>query len=1073
MPAEWKADVPTLELLNRMVTDPFPLGIRSGPLEQSFQRDIYFDSADWALRRRGVSCRFRTRLDDRRILTLRTTGRWEGGVALALPQTFEADVPELEGEQALAGTSDPARRLRALIEPGQLLPRIQFETERRVRRSQPGWFSRGRYEVVYDVVTVRSQQFVQKFQELKLRELARGRPRLERIAQAFQEGYGLRPLLVGKQDRAEKLLRDLEAEGLARAARGGREVAVIAVDAGSVAMVAESAALTLPTRRGSGEEVCRELLRVYFGSADWQVRFLSTAPAGLTRPLLEVWEARRVAGGRAPGDEGRVQWLPFAELLAAAGSPGLRDPRTLAALTVAARSDAFAARVPLAEPVQPVGSPEGGTRRSSERRVRLSDVAIRTPTAALEGPNTDHFLNADLSLLQFNGRVLALAEDPSVPLLARLRFLSIFSANLDEFFMVRVAAMKRAVAEGLARSGDDSLAAEEELQVVSIRVRALLERQARCFTEACRPALAAHGFRILAWRDLSSTQQEFLRRYFMEQIFPSMTPQALTRAPGHPFPLIPNLRLSLAVVVRDSRGGPTHFAYVKVPDTVPRFVQLQDGAGFVPVEELIRAHLHLVYPGRVVEEGYAFRVTRGADLELDEHHATSLLQAIEEETKRRPYGAAVRLEVAAEMPPAVRELLLRELQFEEATPAGSLEPDDLYEAQGLVDFGGLRELARVPLPGLDYPTHQGDTPIEPERSVFAVLAERDVLVHHPYDAFEATVQRFLVEAADDPDVIAIKQTLYRAGGRSAIVDALVRAAGRGKEVFVFVELKARFDEERNIEWARKLEQAGIRVVYGLVELKTHAKTALVVRREPGGIRRYVHIGTGNYNAATAAIYTDLGLLSSDPALGADVNDLFNELSGSSRPPQADFRRILVAPNYLVQRLLALIAREADHARAGREARIRVKVNGLADPDVVEALYRASQAGVDVALVVRGVCTLRPGVVGLSERIRVVSVLGRFLEHARIYHFTNGGADEYYIGSADWRPRNLRQRVEVVTSVTDEVSRTRLDGILEAELADPTAWDLEPDGTYRRRIPEPGADRRSSQERLLRVAGSPA
>jgi len=466
-------------------------------------------------------------------------------------------------------------------------------------------------------------------------------------------------------------------------------------------------------------------------------------------------------------------------------------------------------------------------------------------------------------------------------------------------------------------------------------------------------------------------------------------------------------------------------------------------------------------------------VTRGADLELDEHSAVSLLQVIEEETKRRPYGATVRVEIAGEMPESVQELLLRELQFEEAAAGSPPGAGDLYAAEGLLDLGAVRELARLPLPELDYPPHRGGAPIEAGRSIFAILAERDILVHHPYDAFEATVQRLVTEAADDPDVVAIKLTLYRAGGRSEIVAALLRAAGRGKEVFVFVELKARFDEERNIEWAKKLEEAGIRVVYGLVELKTHAKTALIVRREPDGIRRYVHIGTGNYNAATAAIYTDVGLLSADPELGADLNDLFNELSGSSRPPQTAFRRILVSPTYLANRLIELIDREAAHARAGRAAWIRAKLNGLADPEVITALYRASQAGVDVGLVVRGVCTLRPGVVGLSERIRVISVLGRFLEHARIYAFANGDAAEYYIGSADWRPRNLRHRVEVVTPVRDAGGRNRLAAILAAELDDPTAWDLDPDGVYHRRAPLPGGDPRSSQERLLGPAGATA
>jgi len=1070
MTPEWKAEVPTLDLLNRMAADALPLGLRSGPVEPFFQRDIYFDSADWTLRRRGVSCRFRIRVDDRRILTLRTVGRWEGGVPLVLPQTFEADVSELEGAQALTGTSDPARRLRSLIEPSLLLPRIQFETERRLRHTRAGWFSRGRYEVVYDVVTVRSQQMALAFQELKIRELARGRPGLDRLARAFQEQYGLRPLLVGKVDRAAKVLRDLESGALAQVARGGREVAVVAVEEGSVAMLAESTSLTLPVRGGKGEETCREILRACFGSADGQVRFLGTAPGGLagTRPLLEVWLAR-VAGGRSAGVAGRVQWVPFEDLLAAAGSPGLRDPRTLAALTVAARSDVLADRTRAHEPAR-----DAAPRQTSERRVRLSEYALRPPVADIDRPTAEHFLNGDLSLIEFNARVLELAEDTSIPLLARIRFLAILSANLDEFFMVRVGALKRAMAKGSQLEvGAGGLAADEQLHAIAIRVRALLERQARCFTDACVPALAAHGVRILRWTDLTAAQQELLRRYFTEEAFPFITPQAMTRAPGHPFPLIPTLRLSLAVVVRDAPGGPMHFAYLKVPEMLPRFVKLADGSGFVPVEDVIRANLGLVYPGRFVEEAYPFRVTRGADLELDEHHAVSLLQVIEEETKRRPYGAAVRVEVAGDMPEAVRELLLRELQFEEAAASSPPGAGDVYAAGSLLDLGGLRELTRLPLPELDYPPHQGGAPIEAGRSIFAILAERDILVHHPYDAFETTVQRLLVEAADDPDVVAIKLTLYRAGGRSEIVEALLRAAGRGKEVFVFVELKARFDEERNIEWAKKLEQAGIRVVYGLVELKTHAKTALIVRREPDGIRRYVHIGTGNYNAVTAAIYTDVGLLSADPALGADLNDLFNELSGSSRPPQSAFRQILVSPTYLATRLVELIDREAAHAGAGREARIRAKLNGLTDPEIITALYRASQAGVDVALVVRGMCTLRPGVVGLSERIQVVSVLGRFLEHARVYAFANAGDAEYYIGSADWRVRNLRKRVEVVAPVQDPAARARLDAILTAELDDPTAWDLDADGAYRRRAPAPGRDPRSSQERLLDLASATA
>ena len=1064
MSSQWKGDVPGLELLNRIVAAALPLALRSGPLETFFQRDIYVDSADWALRRRGVNCRFRIRVDDRRILMFRTVGRPEDRGALSEAQTFTADVPDLEIEAALAGTSEPARRLRSLIEPALLTRRIQFETERRLRRTTRRLFARGSYEVRYDVVTVRSAQRAATFQELTVRELTSGRPGLEAVAQEFGARYGLRTLLVDKLDRAAKLLRELESGALAHDQSGTREVALVAVDGEGIAMLADARALTLPIRGGSGEEVCREILRSVFGSADGQLRFLGAAPGGASRPLLEVWLARNTTRARSRDDSDRLQWLPFGELLAGAGSPNLRDPRTLAALTVVARTEMLTQQ-------SGGGEPRGEPERPAQRR--LSDYARPSPLPTVGTPGTEHFLNADLSLIEFNARVLALAEDPAIPLLARIRFLSIFSANLDEFFMVRVAALKRAAVDRRGDANGDGLSVEEVLHAIAIRVRSLCERQARCWRDVCEPALAARGVVIRRWAALSGSQQETLRRHFADQIFPLITPQALTRAPGHPFPLIPNLRLSLAVMVRDSavdRGGALHFVYLKVPESAPRFVSITGGGDgeFVLIEDVIRANLGLLYPGRVVEGAYAFRVTRGADLGVDEHGASSLVQVIEEGTKRRPYGAAVRLEVAGDMPESLRELALRELQFEDAagdTPPGA---SDVYAAESLIDQGALRELARLPLPDQDYPVHRGAAPLPADRSVFERLAEGDVLIHHPYDAFEATITRFLVEAADDPKVVAIKITLYRVGADSAIIDALLRAAARGTEVFVFVELKARFDEERNIAWARKLEHGGIRVVHGLVELKTHTKTALVVRREAEGIRRYVHIGTGNYNAATAALYTDVGLLSADPALGADVNDLFNELSGSSRPPQAAFRRILVSPLYLAPRLIELIAQEARNARAGERARIRAKLNGLTDAEIITALYDASQAGVTIDLLVRGPCTLRPGVIGLSERIRVISVLGRFLEHSRILHFASNAAAQYYIGSADWRPRNLRYRVEVVTPVTDAECCRRLDAILDSGFSDPTAWELEPDGSYRRRQAAPGADARGSQERLLQV-----
>jgi polyphosphate kinase len=1061
---EWRGEVPTLELLNRMVLEPLPLGLRAQPTEQTFHRDVYFDAADWTLRRRGLTCRFRVQLDDRRRLTVRSLGRTEGAAVVVVPQTFDAEVEDLSGEQAIAGTSEPARRLRALIDPALLLPRLEFETSRRRRRTRPRLFVRARFECLYDVVTVRRHQLSQTFQEVKVRCLRPGRPELDAVAEALQRTYGLRSLLVGKFERAERLVRELEADDAARATRGQREIVLVALEEGAIALREGRGALVLPAARGSGEEGARHLLRDSFGSGDGQLRFLGLAPDLGNGSALEVWLARRVGGrGATPSSH---RWLPLGDVLARVGSPALREPRTLAALAVATRAGVLQSQSP--------SSPTAPPRlRPSEALLDSTDeTPVAPPAHDASRPAADQLLNEDLSTLAFNERVLELAEDAAVPWLERVRFLSILSGNLDEFFMVRVGAIARAVAAGETARSDDGLTPRGQLAAIALRLGPLLDRQARCWAAECRPALADRGIRILEWSELDATLLAAAQRYFAEQVFPVLTPQAITRAPGHPFPLIPNTRLCLAAVVRDPRGGALHFACVKMPDGLPRFVPLAADT-FVPIEDLVRGGLATLYPGRRLEGAYAFRITRSGELELDEGHVANLLRVVDEEAKRRPYGAVVRVEVERAMPQAVRDLLVRELQFEEGGDVSTLGSGDLYEADSLVDLGALREIAALPRPDLHYPPFQGRAPLPPDRSIFDVLKQGDVLVHHPYDAFTATVERFIAAAAGDPGVVAIKLTLYRAGGRSGIVDALARAARAGKDVFVFVELKARFDEERNVEWARKLEEAGIHVVYGLVNLKTHCKTALVVRREEDGVvRRYCHIGTGNYNAATAALYTDLGLLSADAALGADLNDLFNELSGSSRPPESPYRQLLVAPSHMLSRFLAMIDREVQHVRAGRGGRIRVKVNGLADRDIILALYRAAQAGVEIEISCRGICSLRPGVPGLSERIRVVSVLGRFLEHARIFHFVNGGEPEYYIGSADWRPRNLRRRVEVVTPILQPDCRQRLDAILSTELDDPTAWQLRPDGRYERHG-SPGGDARGAQQRMMELTAAGA
>ena len=619
--------------------------------------------------------------------------------------------------------------------------------------------------------------------------------------------------------------------------------------------------------------------------------------------------------------------------------------------------------------------------------------------------------------------------------------------------MTQVGALKQLVALGRAGPSADGLRPQETLDAIAVRLRPLLARQHRAFRTLCHDELDPRGVGIARWAELSPADQTRLREWGTDRLLPFLTPKALTRAPGHPFPLVGDRRIAVLVALRDhpGGGGPVHYAHVEVPEALPRFVPLDDGRRFLPVEDLVRATLDLLYPDREVVAAHAFRITRSGDLQLDEASTANFLQAIEEELARRQLRPVVRIEIEAGTPPALQQLLQRELRFEESERESTLSPADVYEAQGPLDLGSLLEIA-ASLPVPDYPPFTPREPFATARPLVEQLDERDVLVHHPYDAFSGSFERFVTEAAADPDVAAIKLTLYRPGGPSAIGDALRRAAAGGKDVSVLVEVKARFDEARNIEWARSLERDGIHVVTGLVSLKTHAKLALVVRRRGGvggRVRRYAHIGTGNYNPDTARVYTDLGLFTADPRITEDVHALFNELTGSAHAPRARLRHLLVAPADLLDGLLALIKREAAHARAGRGGRIRAKLNGLADPAIIQALYRASQAGVDVDLVVRGICTLRPGVPGLSERIRVASILGRFLEHARIYHFGNGGADEYYIGSADWRPRNMRRRVDLAAPVFDGAARAQLDRILERELGDPTAWWLSADGTYER------------------------
>ncbi|MDQ6874679.1 MAG: RNA degradosome polyphosphate kinase [Actinomycetota bacterium] len=657
----------------------------------------------------------------------------------------------------------------------------------------------------------------------------------------------------------------------------------------------------------------------------------------------------------------------------------------------------------------------------------------------------DRFLNREVSWLDFNARVLALAQDPATPLLERVRFLAIFATNLDEFFMVRVAGLQRRQQTGLSLRSPDGRSPREQLAMIGTRAAELVARHAACFCDEVAPALEKEGIRIVHWDEVTGEHRSRLHSYFRDQVFPVLTPLAVD--PAHPFPYISGLSLNLAVRVQDPSTGQVHFARVKVPNNVPRFVEVgePDEATFMPVEDLIATHISQLFPGMHIVEHHLFRVTRNADLEVEEDRDEDLLQALERELARRRFGPAVRLEVADSMTEHVLDLLVRELD---------VSIHDVQRVPGLLDLSGLWALYDVDRPDLRDPpfvpaTHprfaEGETP----RSVFATLRDGDVLVHHPYDSFATSVQRFIEQAAGDAHVLAIKQTLYRTSGDSPIVDALIDAAEAGKQVVVLVEIKARFDEEANIGWARALERAGCHVIYGLVGLKTHCKIALVVRQEAGHIRRYAHVGTGNYNSKTARLYEDVGLFTADKQVGADLTDLFNSLTGYAH--QAEYRSLMVAPYGIRRGIIERIQREGEHARAGRGGHVQIKVNHLVDEQVIDALYLASREGVQVDLVVRSNCTLRPGVPGMSDNIRVRSIVGRFLEHSRVFRFGGGGVPEYWLGSADLMHRNLDRRVEVLVAVTDAAAQGQLLSLLDSAMEpDTIGWDLHSDGSWEHR-----------------------
>ena len=655
-------------------------------------------------------------------------------------------------------------------------------------------------------------------------------------------------------------------------------------------------------------------------------------------------------------------------------------------------------------------------------------------------------IDRELSWLEFNSRVLDLAEDSEIPILERVRFLSIFSSNLDDFFMIRVASVKLKLEAGGTFTNTAGYSPQALLEAISEKVKKLVERQSNCLHSSLIPALQKNDIHFVHWSELTQVERDYVKEIFDAQIFPVLTPLAVD--PSHPFPYISGLSLSLAVIVKHPSTGEEFFARVKVPNVLPRFIPTHKNLKnrFIALEEIIAAQLEELFPGMIIEDYYTFRLTRNEDLDLEEEDSENLLETMEQELLRRKFGPPVRLEVESDIKALLLERLITELE---------ISPRDVIKYTGPLDLTGMNVIADLDHPELRYPLHRSQMPRElwdseelQSDEYFDVIKGKEILLHHPYDSFSSSVVRFIETAALDPQVLAIKQTLYRTSGDSPIMGALIEAAQAGKQVLAVVEIRARFDEMANVRWARKLEEAGVHVVYGLMGLKTHAKLSLVVRSEPEGIRRYCHVGTGNYNPKTARLYEDLGLISSDPELCDDLTRLFNQLSGFVS--DIGFKRIIVAPNSLRNELLRKIEREIENAKSGKSAKISFKLNSILDEVFVEALYRASQAGVEVDLTIRGICALRPGLQGRSERIKVRSFLGRFLEHSRIYYFHNAGEEEYWIGSADLMHRNLDRRIETLIKIENAEHKNYLSNLLELYRdTDAKRWELEPSGDWKR------------------------
>lgn len=1033
-------EVASRDLLEQMAAQPLPPGLNEIEADMHFFRVIYFDTVAGDLESKGASVRLH--IGDRGKQTLLVDVRdhvtAEGAI---VRRRAESEVTGIDPAVLFSGTTEPARIVRSLIDPRRLVAAIELEVVRRYRSAKlPG--SEMLVKFWGDAITLRQGDVSGELFELEVALPSTETPRFEGLVQEFEEKYGVRLILAETITRARDLLRRLEVDRLEDTVKAGREVAVIAYNRGRIALCQKQDKLLVPTGPGTGHDAVRRVLSDYFGRPYGRIRYLGTGQGTESHPTVEVWLAEDVAAIKTD-----CIWTRLDDVLGMVGTTPLRDARTLTALNAVARSNVVGRAA--------LRSRLGATTEEEAEDPETSTLFELTVTNAKEraagslkhvaSKNIPYelLLNAEVSRLLFDERILSIVQDERTPLLERVKFLSMFWTRLDDFFMTRIADFKDQVADGDKSVTLDGLLPIEQLELARLRARYTTQRGYDLLTDLLLPELAKQRIQIMRWQDLDKKDQRYLRDTFSARVEAVITP--VIADPTHPFPHIRNLRPAIAAVVKLPESKQEHFVAVQLPSELPRFVPLRDGRRFIPLEEIILAVLPNLYRGLQVVRAHTFRVTRSGNLEIDEEPAGGILQAVEAEVARRPFGEAVRLEVESTMPAPIRDRILRELQFEMPESASTLSEADVYPVERFVDLAAFKEIAELDIPALHYEDIERTTPLAPDRSIFDQMKEREFLLCFPYDSFDQTVERFIAEASEDPDVVSIKITLYRTDRGSRIVKALAAAREAGKDAFALVELKASFDERRNVEWARSLETAGVHVVYSPANYKVHAKTALVVRREAGGVKRYAYIGTGNLNAATARGYTDLGILTTDPDLTEELNGVFNVLTGYSAG--AEFKHLLVSPFNMRQRFLELIEREIEHAKAGRGGFMRIQLNGLADRRMITALYRAAAAGVRIEMAVREICCLRPGLPGISETVTVVSKLGRFLQHARIFHFHNNGDPEYFIGSADWRPRNLSKRVEVVTPIRDPEHRATLDKLLESYLKDPEAWHLMPDGSH--------------------------